>query len=142
MTAFIYAIVDSEGVNITSQSGMLDYLRKMGFNIPQGATYYPTLSDIIQQLPTWESRRKTLDFEIDGVVLKINDLRIQAELGYAGKDPRGAIAYKFPAEEMTTKLIGVTANIGRTGRVTPTAQLVPVFIGGVTVTLRRSSRMP
>jgi len=55
-------------------------------------------------------------------------------LGYSGKDPRGAIAYKFPAEEMTTKLIGVTANIGRTGRVTPTAQLEPVFIGGVTVT--------
>lgn len=133
LTAFIYAIVDSEGVNITTQSGMLDYLRKMGFNIPQGAAHYPTLSDIIQQIPTWESRRNQLEFEIDGLVLKVDDLRIAAELGISGKDPRGAIAFKFRAEEATTKLIGVTHNIGRTGKLTPTAQLDPVFVGGVTV---------
>ncbi len=63
----------------------------------------------------------------------MNDLRLADDLGISGKDPRGAIAYKFPAEEMTTKLLGVTVNIGRTGKVTPTAQLQPVFLGGVTV---------
>jgi DNA ligase (NAD+) len=134
LIAYLYSVVAARGIKWDTQWDILNHLRDLGFSIAPHAELYPTLSDIIQQLPTWESRRKTLDFEIDGVVLKINDLRIQAELGYAGKDPRGAIAYKFPAEEMTTKLIGVTANIGRTGRVTPTAQLEPVFIGGVTVT--------
>ncbi len=115
------------------QWDILNALRDFGFQIAPHSEHYPTLSDIIQQLPTWESRKNQLDFEIDGVVLKVNDLRVADELGIVGKDPRGAIAYKFPAEEMTTKLIGVTANIGRTGKVTPTAQLEPVFLGGVTV---------
>lgn len=133
LTAYIYNIVDAVGYVWDNQWDTLNYLRDMGFPIAPHVGYYPTLSDIIQQLPTWESRRKTLDFEIDGVVIKVNDQRIVAELGYVGKDPRGAIAYKFPSEEMTTKLIGVTVNIGRTGKVTPTAQLEPVFLGGVTV---------
>ncbi len=133
LVAYLYSVVAASGIKWDTQWDILNNLRDLGFSIAPHAELYPTLSDIIQQLPTWESRRKTLDFEIDGVVLKINDLKIQAELGYSGKDPRGAIAYKFPAEEMTTKLLGVTANIGRTGRVTPTAQLEPVFLGGVTV---------
>lgn len=133
LTAYIYQIVDSEGVNITHQSQMLDYLRALGFNIPQGAAHYPTLSDIIQQIPTWESRRNQLEFEIDGLVVKEDDLRIAAELGVSGKDPRGAIAFKFPAEEQSTRIVGITHNIGRTGKLTPTAQLEPVFVGGVTV---------
>ncbi|MCA0452698.1 MAG: NAD-dependent DNA ligase LigA [Chloroflexi bacterium] len=133
LIAYLYSVVAVSGIKWDTQWDILNSLRDFGFSTAPQAAYYPTLSDIIQQLPTWESRRATLDFEIDGVVLKINDLKIQAELGYAGKDPRGAIAYKFPAEEMTTKLLGITPNIGRTGRVTPTAQLEPVFIGGVTV---------
>lgn len=133
LTAYIYSVVQLVGYQLHSQWESLQYLRDMGFPIPPHVELYPTLSDIIQQLPTWESRKKSLDFEIDGVVIKVNDNRASAELGYAGKDPRGAIAYKFPAEEMTTKLIGVTVNIGRTGKVTPTAQLEPVFLGGVTV---------
>lgn len=133
LTAYIYQIVDSEGVIITHQSQMLDYLRGLGFNIPQGAAQYPTLSDIIQQIPTWESRRHQLPFEIDGLVVKVDDLRVAAELGVVGKDPRGAMAFKFPAEEQSTRIVGVTHNIGRTGKLTPTAQLEPVFVGGVTV---------
>lgn len=133
LVAYLYSVVAASGIKWDTQWDILNNLRDLGFSIAPHAELYPTLSDIIQQLPTWESRRKTLDFEIDGVVLKINDLRLQAELGYSGKDPRGAIAYKFPAEEMTTKLLGVVANIGRTGRLTPTAQLEPVFLGGVTV---------
>ena len=133
LTAYIYAVVQAVGISLDRQWDWLNYLRDMGFLIPPHVGLYPTLSDVIQQLPTWESRKPTLDFEIDGVVLKINDLKIAAELGFAGKDPRGATAYKFPAEEMTTQLTGITVNIGRTGKVTPTAQLEPVFIGGVTV---------
>jgi DNA ligase (NAD+) len=133
LTAYLYAIVESVGVQINTQWEMLEYLRKMGFFIPPDSQHYPTLSDIIQQLPTWESHREQLDFEIDGLVIKTNNLRIVAELGVSGKDPRGAIAYKFPAQEATTKLVGVTHNIGRTGKLTPTAQLDPVFLSGVTV---------
>jgi DNA ligase (NAD+) len=133
LTAFLYNIVAVEGYVWEKQWDTLHYLRDLGFPVAPDAGFYPTLSDIIQQLPTWESRRHRLDFEIDGVVIKLNDLLLADELGYSGKDPRGAIAYKFPAEEMTTKLLGVTVNIGRTGKVTPTAQLEPVFLGGVTV---------
>jgi DNA ligase (NAD+) len=133
LTAYLYSIVSLVGYSRDTQWDSLQYLRDLGFAIPQGAACYPTLSDIIQQLPTWESNKSHLDFEIDGVVIKINDLRIQEELGFVGKDPRGAIAYKFPAEEMSTKLLGVTVNIGRTGKITPTGQLEPVFLGGVTV---------
>jgi len=133
LNAYVYAVVAVSGIRWDTQWAILNALRDFGFQIAPGADFYPTLSDIIQQLPTWESRRHGLNFEIDGVVVKVNNLRIADELGYAGKDPRGAIAYKFPAEEMSTKLLGVTVNIGRTGKVTPTAQLEPVFLGGVTV---------
>jgi DNA ligase (NAD+) len=133
LTAYLYSIVESVGVTINKQWDMLEYLRDMGFHIPPESKLYPALSDIIQQLPTWESRRNQLNLEIDGVVIKVNDLLIASELGVVGKDPRGAIAYKFPAQEASTKLVGVTVNIGRTGKITPTAQLEPVFVGGVTV---------
>ena len=133
LTAYIYSIVDSKGVELETEWDIVGYLRDMGFNVITHAQHYPTLSNIIQQLPTWEAKRDGLPFEIDGLVIKVNDLSHTRELGVVGKDPRGAIAFKFPAEESTTKLIGVTINIGRTGKVTPTAQLEPVFIGGVTV---------
>ncbi|MCB9452045.1 MAG: NAD-dependent DNA ligase LigA [Anaerolineaceae bacterium] len=134
LTAYIYQIVESVGMTWDKQWDILGYLRDLGFKTPPGAGFYPTLSDIIPQLPTWESHRKDLPFEIDGIVIKVNDLRVAAELGIVGKDPRGATAYKFPSQEATTRLIDVAVNIGRTGKVTPTAQLEPVFVGGVTVT--------
>jgi len=133
LTAYIYDVLDAVGIRLDNEWEMLEYLREMGFIIPPGCAQYPTLSDIIQQLPEWEKRRHQLDFEIDGVVIKINDRALARELGAVGKDPRGATAYKFPAQEATTRIVGVTVNIGRTGKVTPTAQLEPVFVGGVTV---------
>lgn len=133
LTAYIYSIIDSAGLTLDTEWDIVGYLQDMGFNVVTEAGVYPTLSNIIQQLPTWESRRNDLPFEIDGLVIKINNLSHARELGVVGKDPRGAIAFKFPAEEGTTKIIGVTVSIGRTGKVTPTAQLEPVFIGGVTV---------
>jgi DNA ligase (NAD+) len=140
LTAFVYDVVDMSGITASGEpvvldkrQHMLDFLRDSGFHIPPESQHYPSLSHIIQQIPTWESRRDALDFEIDGMVIKVNELRIAAELGVVGKDPRGAIAYKFPAQEATTRITGVTVNVGRTGKLTPTAQLEPVFIGGVTV---------
>jgi DNA ligase (NAD+) len=133
LTAFIYQVVESVGLTLDNQWDILRFLRDMGFQVAPDAAFYPTLSDIIQQIPTWESRRNQLDFEIDGVVIKVNNLAIASELGVVGKDPRGATAYKFAAQEATTKLLSVSFTIGRSGRVTPNAQLAPVFVGGVTV---------
>lgn len=133
LSAYIYAIVDSDGILLDKQWDMLEYLRDMGFPVAPNAAYYPTLSDVIQQIPTWESNRNQLPYEIDGVVVKVNDLRLAAELGIVGKDPRGAIAYKFPAQETSTRVVDVIHTVGRTGRVVPTAKLEPVFLGGVTV---------
>jgi DNA ligase (NAD+) len=131
LTVFIYAIVD--GLRLGSQWETLEYLRRMGFNVPAESQHYPTLSSIIQQIPTWESHRNQLPFEIDGLVIKVNDLRAADELGVVGKDPRGALAYKFAAQEAQTRILGVVHGIGRTGKLTPTASLEPVYVGGVTV---------
>jgi DNA ligase (NAD+) len=133
LTTYLYNIVDSEGVNARTETEVLDYLQAMGLPIVPSAEHCASLEDAIAQLPTWEARRSSIPFEIDGLVLKINSLPLQRELGVSGKDPRGAIAYKFAAEEGTTGLLGITINIGRTGKVTPTAQLEPIYVGGVTV---------
>jgi DNA ligase (NAD+) len=133
LTAFVYDIVDMEGTTPPTEWESLALLRDFGFNVIPEAQHYPTLSSIIQHLPTWESRRHQLPYETDGIVIKINQVALRRELGFVGKDPRGATAYKFPSEEATTRLLDVTINIGRTGKVTPTAVLEPVFVSGVTV---------
>ena len=133
LTAYIYSIVASSEQMWDTEWESVGFLQDMGFKAIPDAQHYPTLSNIIQQLPTWESRRNDLVFEIDGLVIKVNNLSHARELGVVGKDPRSAIAFKFPSEEATTKLIGMTIGVGRTGKITPTAQLEPVFIGGVTV---------
>ena len=133
LTAYIYSVVDSSGLDSRGEWETLQQLRELGFNIITDAERFACLDDIIQALPAWLDRRNELPFEIDGLVLKIDDLAQASELGVVGKDPRAAIAYKFPAEEASTKLLDVTISVGRTGKVTPTAQLDPTFIGGVTV---------
>ena len=133
LTAYIYAIIDSDGIALRSEWEILQYLRESGFNVIPDARLCASLHEVTQSLARWEARRGDLPFEIDGLVLKVNDLAQARELGVVGKDPRGAIAYKFPAEEGSTKLLGITIGVGRTGKITPTAQLAPVFIGGVTV---------
>ncbi|MBL8133695.1 MAG: NAD-dependent DNA ligase LigA [Anaerolineae bacterium] len=133
LSAFIYSVVDGEGLTLDRQWDMLEMLRDMGFPTAREAAHFPTLSDIIQQIPMWESRRNALDYEIDGVVIKVNDLSMVRELGVVGKDPRGAVAYKFPAQEAATRLLDVVVSVGRTGRIVPSASLDPVFLGGVTV---------
>lgn len=132
LRAYIYSIIDTNA-EFEKEWEIVEFLKEMGFDVVPHAAHYPTLTHIIQQLPTWEQKRNDLPFEIDGLVIKVNDLSYMRELGVVGKDPRGATAFKFPSEEATTKLLGVTVNIGRTGKVTPTAQLDPVFIAGVTV---------
>ena len=134
LTAFCYAIIDADEMLPKSQWETLDYMRKLGFlTAADVIRHFETLEETIEYVTAFVDRRHDLPYEIDGLVIKIDDLAIADSLGVVGKDPRAAIAYKFPAEEATTKLLDVTANVGRTGVLTPTAVLEPVFIGGVTV---------
>lgn len=130
-----YTILDAEGEALpTTQWDALHYLSALGFpvTLPYSG-HFDDLEEMTVWIHSWEERRKTLDFEIDGLVVKVDDLRTVAELGAVGNAPRGAIAYKFPAEERTTQLLELGVNVGRTGVLTPFAILEPVEIGGVTV---------
>jgi len=129
---FIYDIVSGEGDFPETQTGQLKYLHSLGFPmIPWD--YCPTINDAINKAQEWEEQRHDLPYEADGVVIKINSIQLSSHLGVAGRDPRGAIAFKFQAKEVTTLLKDIGVNVGRTGVLTPYAILEPVEIGGVVV---------
>jgi DNA ligase (NAD+) len=129
-----YAIMDGDGSLPVTQRESLDLMLDLGFPVQLGyMEYFKDFEEMVAYIEGWETKRKTLPYEIDGLVVKVNDLRISADLGFVGKDPRGATAFKFPAEERTTKLLDVISNVGRTGVLTPNAVLEPVIVSGVTV---------
>ncbi len=128
-----YAVVNADGTTPRSQWELLNYLREVGLPVTQAAKRFDSLDKAIAYCETWIDRRDEFLFEADGMVIKIDDLDLQAELGIVGKDPRGAIALKFPAREATTQLLNVGVNIGRTGIMAPYAILEPVNVGGVTI---------
>jgi DNA ligase (NAD+) len=128
----IYQIVSSSEPPPNTQMGTLDLLRSLGFPTPNGR-YCRTLDDAIQACQEEGDKRDEYVFELDGMVIKINDLRLSEDLGIVGKDPRGAIAFKFPAQVVTTTLLDIGVNVGRTGVLTPYAVLDAVEIGGVIV---------
>ena len=128
-----YAIVAADSPTPRSQWALLEYLRALGFPVTDSARRFDSLDKAITYCESWIAKRDKLSFEADGMVIKIDDLDLQQALGVVGKDPRGAIALKFPAREVTTKLIDIGVNIGRTGVMAPYAILEPVNIGGVTV---------
>ncbi len=117
----------------TSQWEILEYLRGLGFPVTDVAKRFNDFESAIAYTETWKDGRDTLPYEADGMVIKIDDLNLAAELGFVGKDPRGAIAYKFPAREVTTKLLDIRVSVGRTGVLIPNAVLEPVEINGVIV---------
>ena len=128
-----YAIVALEGETPKTQWETLATLRSLGFPVTRNTSLQRNLSGAIAECESWKDRRQQLPFEADGMVIKINDLSLATKLGFVGKDPRGAIAYKFPAQEVTTQLLNIGVNVGRTGVLTPYAMLEPVDIGGVIV---------
>jgi DNA ligase (NAD+) len=133
LSVFCYAIVDASGIEFETQWSVLAYLKAVGFPVAQSVAHLEDIEAVIEYCQQWMAQRDTLNYEVDGVVIKVDDLATYRALGVAGKDPRGAVAYKFPAREGTTRLIGVTVNVGRTGILAPTAVLEPVSIGGITV---------
>jgi len=119
----------------TSQSGTLAWLGRAGFPVNPEVHLVCGLDEVLAFCARWEEHRHDLDYDIDGVVVKIDDLGLQRSLGSTSRAPRWAIAYKFPPEERTTLLSDIEVSIGRTGKATPFAVLEPVFVGGSTVAL-------
>lgn len=132
LTILCYAIVTGEGELPASQWKVLETLSDLGFPVPE-ATLHSNLDEAFKVIADWSDRREKLPYEVDGMVIKINDLALSESLGVVGKDPRGALAFKFPAQEVTTQLEDIRVNVGRTGVLTPYAVLEPVEIGGVIV---------
>lgn len=130
----VYQIVHFEDGKVpTSQWELLEYLKALGFPITDIARRFDDIEDAIGYTESWDKKRDELEYEADGMVIKIDDLKLGADLGFVGKDPRGAIAFKFPAREVTTKLLDIRVTVGRTGVLVPNAVLEAVEIGGVIV---------
>ncbi|HEY3232762.1 MAG TPA: NAD-dependent DNA ligase LigA [Roseiflexaceae bacterium] len=130
---FAYAAGPCEGVRLRSQWEALQFFRALGFPVNQDARRFDDFAEVIAYCREWMSKRDALDYEADGIVIKVDSFAQQEELGVIGRDPRWAIAYKFPAREATSKLLDIIVNVGRTGVITPGAVIEPVNIGGVIV---------
>ncbi|WLR51107.1 NAD-dependent DNA ligase LigA [Bacillus tianshenii] len=130
---FVYGIGEIGGVEIDSHSDGLDYLEEQGFRTNSERRRCATIDEVIEFVNGWVEHRSDLSYEIDGIVIKVDSLAQQKALGATAKSPRWATAYKFPAEEVVTRLLNIELSVGRTGAVTPTAILEPVKVAGTTV---------
>ena len=132
LSCYVYFLL-GEGLGHKTHEESIHQLESWKFNVSATYKKCKNLADIRQFIDHWESRRHSLPLETDGVVIKINSLEQQRQLGYTAKSPRWAIAYKYKAESTSTRLNGVTYQVGRTGAVTPVAELEPIFLAGTTV---------
>ena len=129
LECFLYSIV-SDDLTINKHSDLLDLAREMGFEVPIYDKVFNSLNGVKEFIKYWDKERENLPFEIDGIVIKVNNINYQKKLGFTSKFPRWAIAYKFKAENLVTKLTSISFNVGRTGAITPVANLDPVLISG------------
>ena len=132
LECFLYALAGEE-LGVSSQMAGLEKARSWGFKVPDTAILASSIEDVFEYLDYWGNNRFDLPYEIDGVVIKINRFDQQKALGYTAKSPRWAIAYKFQAEQAITELESVSYQVGRTGAITPVANLCPVLLSGTTV---------
>ena len=135
LSIWCYSVGALEGLSFDTHWESLEWLRDHGFKVHRDVEIHDTVDEVVAACRAWEERRDRLDFEIDGVVVKVDDLDLQRQLGVVGREPRGAIAWKFPPTTATTLLNGVAWNVGRTGHMVPFAMLEPVQVSGVTVKL-------
>ena len=132
LACFLYALAGDE-IQINSQYEALTKARQWGFKVPETAKLANSIVDVFDFIQYWDVHRSDLPYEIDGIVIKVNDLSQQKIIGFTSKAPRWAISYKFQAEQVTTKLLDVQYQVGRTGAITPVAYLEPIIISGSTV---------
>jgi DNA ligase (NAD+) len=130
---FLYGIGNTGATGVVSHSEGLDYLDHLGFKTNKERRKCANIDEVIEYVNGWVEKRPHLPYEIDGIVIKVDSLEQQADLGTTAKSPRWAIAYKFPAEEVVTTLLDIELSVGRTGVITPTAILEPVKVAGTTV---------
>jgi len=134
LNMFVYSLIPApDALMFATQWGAFDALKAMGFRVNPHITLCRDMAEVVEQCGRWEDMRDTLDYEIDGMVVKVNDLKLQERLGATGKSPRWAISYKFPAKQATTEVMDILPSVGRTGTITPVAMLRPVPLGGVTI---------
>lgn len=133
LDVYLYAIADLGETGVRSHSEGLDLLDELGFKTNKERKTCTNIEEVLAYIEEWTEQRPNLAYDIDGIVVKVDSLEQQDELGFTAKSPRWAIAYKFPAEEVITTLRGIELNVGRTGVLTPTAVLDPVRVAGTTV---------
>ena len=133
LSMWCYAIGVTEGLSFTGHWDALTWLREHGFRVNGDVEKLTTEDEVVAQCLHWQQRRGALDFEIDGVVVKVDDFELQRRLGVVGRDPRWAIAWKFPPTTAVTRLNAINWNVGKFGDLHPFAALEPVHVGGVTV---------
>jgi DNA ligase (NAD+) len=133
LSIWCYGVAALRGWEPASHSESLEWLKERGFKVNDDISILHGVEEVAERCRWWESRRDALDFEIDGVVVKVDDRGLQRELGVAGREPRWAVAWKFPPTTATTKLNKIVWNVGRTGHLLPFAMLEPVHVSGVTV---------
>lgn len=132
LDCLLYTIVGNN-LDISTQFESLEKARQWGFKIPNAAQLVNSIDEVLEYIEYWDIHRHDLPYETDGVVIKVNDLNQQEELGYTAKSPRWAMAYKYKAEQVSTRLISISYQVGRTGAITPVANLEPVELAGTTV---------
>jgi DNA ligase (NAD+) len=133
LSMWCYSVGALEGLEFETHKESLDWLAEHGFKVNSDVEVHDDVDSVLAACEAWEGRRATLDFEIDGVVVKVDNLALQKQLGVVGREPRGAIAWKFAPSTATTTLKSVAWNVGRTGHMVPFAQLEPVEVSGVIV---------
>ena len=131
---WIYSLTEYSNTTFTGHHQGLEWLKELGFKTNPTSSICTSLQEVQQYYEYWMNHRSELGYDIDGIVIKVDSIELQNTLGFVGREPRWAIAYKFPAEQTNTKLISIGLNVGRTGSINPFAILEPVNIGGVTVT--------
>ena len=132
LECLLYNLTGSN-LGVKTQFESLDKARQWGFKVPEAAKLANSIDEVLEFIAYWDVRRHDLPYETDGVVIKVNNLQQQEELGYTAKAPRWAIAYKFKSEQVSTRLNSITYQVGRTGAITPVANLEPVELAGTTV---------
>ncbi|MCC0782539.1 NAD-dependent DNA ligase LigA [Clostridioides sp. ES-S-0108-01] len=130
---FVFNMENIEEYDLESHSESLEYLEKLGFSVSQRYKVCKNIDEVIEHIEYWTENRGNLEYEIDGMVIKVNNIKQRDEMGYTAKSPRWAIAYKFPAEKKKTKIVDIIVEVGRTGTITPSAILEPVRLAGTTV---------
>jgi len=134
LSTWFYGIGAARGLDLPTHMAEVEWLDEQGFKVNPDTDHHKGVEGVVERCHWWEERRDELDYEIDGVVVKVDEKALWRELGVVGREPRWAIAWKFPPTTATTKLNRVVWNVGRTGHLVPFAMLEPVHVGGVTVT--------